>query len=450
MTTPGSRTIRECPECHGPCLFFNPDYGSIFISDEDDLFDWDDTYKNRTPKCPHCAKDFSISDAEITCIDFLTEYKASLLASGMGVNEFLDFLGVETYGKTYKKYKLFKNIHGTKNNEYDAYYVAFKALPEDYFSRVCDIDFIVNRNDDFDFFDSKPVRSESDIERSENEALGLVLRDSNAMNSDEWLVLPFSKEVETIWIILIVDGKNVFVTPNMAIKRSSEISISLHATCSHVLAKFDPKTPLVELLIGNGEGDCNDEHMANITHFEKLKKLILYCGNVTVDGFNALKKLSALEYLELRFSERVTDKKLDAIKDLSSLKFFKMDSSVGITDNGLNSIKALISLKTLILQSATNITDQGLEALSTMTSLEYLDLDQCSYITDCGISKLISLINLKSLTLYHCEELTDKSIEQIIKFPKLEDLSLIGSPNISEQVINRLPTRIHCFTDISG
>lgn len=141
MSTPGSRTIRECPECHGPCLFYNPDFGSIFLSDIDSLFDWDNFYKNRIPKCPHCGSSFSIADAEIACIDFLTEYKASLLASGMDINEFLDFLGVETYGKTYKKYKLFKNIRGTKNNEYDAYYVAFKPLSEEYFHAACELNF---------------------------------------------------------------------------------------------------------------------------------------------------------------------------------------------------------------------------------------------------------------------------------------------------------------------
>ena len=136
MSTPGSRTIRECPECKGPCSFYNPDYGSIYISGDEDYFDMAFSYEKNTLKCPHCSKDFYLPDSEITCIYFLDEYKASLLKSGMEINSFMGFLGIPTYGKTYTKYKIFQNLYGKKHNEYDAYYVAFKALPIDYFSKM--------------------------------------------------------------------------------------------------------------------------------------------------------------------------------------------------------------------------------------------------------------------------------------------------------------------------
>jgi hypothetical protein len=136
MSTPGSRTIRECPECKGPCSFFNPDYGSIYISGDEEYFDIALSYENENLKCPHCSKYFSLRDSDITCIYFLDEYKAGLLKDGMEINEFIDLLGIQTYGKTYTRYKLFQNLYGKNQNEYDAYYVAFKALPIDYFSKM--------------------------------------------------------------------------------------------------------------------------------------------------------------------------------------------------------------------------------------------------------------------------------------------------------------------------
>ena len=130
------------------------------------------------------------------------------------------------------------------------------------------------------------------------------------------------------------------------------------------------------------------------------------CRWFTNAGLAHLKNLTALESLDLRFTQ-ITDAGLAHLKNLTALESLNL-SVTKITEAGLPHLKNLIALERLNL-SVTKITDAGLAHLKNLIALERLNLS-VTKITDAGLAHLKNLTSLKSLELQKTK-ITDTGVK---------------------------------------
>ena len=148
---------------------------------------------------------------------------------------------------------------------------------------------------------------------------------------------------------------------------------------------------------------------------------------------------SSLVLLDLRGSQRLTDRGLLQLHSLYSLEVVKLDnchSVVGkgliaftssnrlhavslancrhLSDEGVINISHLQSITSLSLDGCRCITNQSLEAISNLVNLEKLDLSQCDLISNEGITSLRPLELLSELSLGWCRLLDDSGIEELV------------------------------------
>lgn len=96
------------------------------------------------------------------------------------------------------------------------------------------------------------------------------------------------------------------------------------------------------------------------------------CASITDDGLGYLGKLSSLQYLNVGWCVRITDKGIEA--------FVR-----NIVSSHLHLENAL-QLRTLILSKCDNITDGMLHTLCQLNSLRELHLSWCPFVTAIGLS----------------------------------------------------------------
>ena len=148
---------------------------------------------------------------------------------------------------------------------------------------------------------------------------------------------------------------------------------------------------------------------------------------------------SSLTLLDLRGSQRLTDRGLLQLHSLNALEIAKLDnchSIVGkgliafasshrlhalslancrrLSDEGIVNISHLTSITSLSLDGCRSLTDQSLEAISNLKNLEKLDLSQCDLITNVGIRYLKPLSSLSELSLGWCRLIDDMGIEELV------------------------------------
>lgn len=131
-----------------------------------------------------------------------------------------------------------------------------------------------------------------------------------------------------------------------------------------------------------------------------------------------------LTLLDLRGSQRLTDKGLLLLSNLSGLECAKLDDCHSIVGRGLLAFSMSHRLHTLSLTNCRRLTDEGIMNISHLVSLEALCLDGCRCLTDRSLQAIAPLFRLRKLDLSQCDLLSDSGLEQLESLEALEELSL--------------------------
>jgi hypothetical protein len=133
---------------------------------------------------------------------------------------------------------------------------------------------------------------------------------------------------------------------------------------------------------------------------------------------------SNMTLLDLRGSQRLTDRGLIKLADLSSLEVARLDNCYSIGGRGLLALSISHRLHTLSLANCRRLTDEAIINISHLNSLEALSLDGCRCITDRSLVALSGLFRLKKLDLSQCDLITDSGLEALENLEEIEELSL--------------------------
>ena len=142
-----------------------------------------------------------------------------------------------------------------------------------------------------------------------------------------------------------------------------------------------------------------DSDLARLAGTPTLTRLDLSQTRISDHGLRQLKNAPAIEELNLRYAELITDEGISALKTWKRLKRLDLEG--------------------------TKITDSALQHIATLTSLETLNIGHV-LVTDAGLEALTSLTNLKELTLGG-NKLTDAGLQSLRQLPGLTFLDLGGS-----------------------
>jgi internalin A len=143
---------------------------------------------------------------------------------------------------------------------------------------------------------------------------------------------------------------------------------------------------------------AGDSDLASLASIPTLRRLDLSETRISDHGLRQLKGAPAIEDLNLRYAELITDEGISALKGWKHLKRLDLEG--------------------------TKITDSALQHLSTLNSLEALNVGSV-LVTDAGLESLTALTNLKELTLGG-DKLTDAGLQALRQLPRLTFLDLGG------------------------
>ncbi len=133
---------------------------------------------------------------------------------------------------------------------------------------------------------------------------------------------------------------------------------------------------------------------------------------------------SNLTLLDLRGSQRLTDKGLMQLGDLPSLEIAKLDGCHSVQGRGLVVLARSHRLHTLSLANCRRLTDEAIINISHLVSLESLSLDGCRCLTDRSAIAIGNLTQLKRLDLSQCDLITDTGLAELEDLERIEELSL--------------------------
>jgi hypothetical protein len=209
------------------------------------------------------------------------------------------------------------------------------------------------------------------------------------------------------------------------------------------------------LLDVRGSQRLSDRGLLQLTHLHNLEVCRLdNCHSVTGRGLLALARSHRLHTLSMANCRRLTDEAVLNISHLLSLENLSLDGCRCLTDRSLAAISNLYNLRKLDLSQCDLITDVGLEQLEPLDCLEELSLGWCRQITDQGIRHLVQhpgrATTLRILRLARCP-ITDEGVSTLARLSALEELDLNGCSSIvSSELGNTLQRLPHlAVLDIS-
>ena len=133
---------------------------------------------------------------------------------------------------------------------------------------------------------------------------------------------------------------------------------------------------------------------------------------------------SHITLLDLRGSQRLTDKGLLQLSNLSSLEMAKLDNCHSIQGRGLIALSRSHRLRTLSLANCRRLSDEAVINISHLISLEALSLDGCRCLTDRSMFAIGKLTSIKMLDLSQCDLITDAGLQELQRCHIVEELSL--------------------------
>lgn len=172
-----------------------------------------------------------------------------------------------------------------------------------------------------------------------------------------------------------------------------------------------PRTP-PDHSMSDSYNDCgvSTPQQHHIMHYEASEHVPSITSNVTL--------------LDLRGSQRLTDRGLIKLVDLGRLEVARLDNCFSLTGRGLLAFSISYRLHTLSLANCRRLTDEAIINISHLNSLEALSLDGCRCLTDRSIAALSALYRLKKLDLSQCDLITDSGLESLGHLEDLEELAL--------------------------
>jgi hypothetical protein len=196
---------------------------------------------------------------------------------------------------------------------------------------------------------------------------------------------------------------------------------------------------LQELALQTSKLEVTDEGFKHIGTLVNLKKLELsFQSEVTGVGFQYLRKLSALESLQLSNSERVIEEGIQPLCGLPNLRQLELSKIWEMSDAALQHLSGLLTLERLRLKDLAKVTDGGIQHLSSLPNLQQLELILMREVTDRGIQHLRGLLALERLRLEDLARLTDGSIQHLSGLPNLRQLELEYMDEITDDALHHL------------
>jgi hypothetical protein len=147
---------------------------------------------------------------------------------------------------------------------------------------------------------------------------------------------------------------------------------------------------------------------------------------------------ASMTLLDLRGSQRLTDKGLIKLSNMGSLEVVRLDNCHSIVGRGLLAFSVSHRLHTLSLANCRRLTDEAIINISHLNSLEALSLDGCRCLTDRSLAAIGGMYRLKKVDLSQCDLLTDTGLEQLENLEEIEELSLGWCRLISDNGIDTL------------
>ena len=148
-----------------------------------------------------------------------------------------------------------------------------------------------------------------------------------------------------------------------------------------------------------------------------------------------------LKVLDLRGSQRLTDRGLLQLGDLNALEVAKLDNCHSIQGRGLLVFSNSLHLHTLSLANCRRITDEAIVNVSHLSSIVALILDGCRCLTDRSLAAISDLYQLQKLDLSQCDLVTNSGLNYLRDLHHLEELSLGWCRNISDDGIKLLASQ---------
>ncbi len=147
---------------------------------------------------------------------------------------------------------------------------------------------------------------------------------------------------------------------------------------------------------------------------------------------------SNMTLLDLRGSQRLTDRGLLKLANLSRLEVARLDNCYSIVGRGLLAFSISHRLHTLSLANCRRLTDEAIINVSHLYSLEALSLDGCRCLTDRSLAAISSLFRLKKLDMSQCDLISDAGLESLENMEILQELSLGWCRLISDNGVDIL------------
>lgn len=152
--------------------------------------------------------------------------------------------------------------------------------------------------------------------------------------------------------------------------------------------------------------------------------------------------IASLTELDLRGSQRLTDKGLLQLQELCQLEVARLDNCHGICGRGLLALTASHRLHTISLSGCRRLTDEAIINISNMETLQSLNLEGCRCLTDRSLAALSGLIHLQKLDLSQCDLVSDTGLAHLEDLEQLEELSLGWCRSISDRGLDILTAQL--------
>lgn len=181
--------------------------------------------------------------------------------------------------------------------------------------------------------------------------------------------------------------------------------------------------PAIEVPVGICTSSGSAATDATLKRLKPLKKLValqIEATRVTDAGLEELTGHTELLYLDVHFTDTITDKGMAAVGKLTKLAHLDL-TATKVTGKGLAELKGLTALEHLSL-SFTSVDDDGVKVIEKFTALINLDLTS-SKVTDAGVKGIASLQKLKILHLSRTK-VTDAGVKTLAGLKGLTSLDL--------------------------
>lgn len=142
--------------------------------------------------------------------------------------------------------------------------------------------------------------------------------------------------------------------------------------------------------------------------------------------------------LDLRGSQKLTDRGLLHLQYLSALEVVRLDHCHSISGYGLIAFSNSHLIHTLTMSNCRCLTDEAISKIGHLSLLTSLALDGCRCLTNISLRTIGALTNLTKLDVSQCDLLTDDALIHLHQLIYLEELSLGWCRRITDRGIQIL------------